>query len=416
MWQEDPLPCPQTIRQLKRLNMENWFSSVTNWLKISGIDQEMSGFSRLFWLVIIWVVAFVITRIFRCYIIPIIQRITSSTKAVWDDYLFNSKLLAAVCRLIPPTIIYLFLPVVFSGWPYLLDVCMRACLIYMLVSLLVVIHLFLKSVYSFLNEHESFRDHPLKGIYQMVNLLAMGVGVILIVSVLINRDATTILAGLGASAAVMMLIFKDSILGLVAGVQLSVNDMLRPGDWITVPKSGADGIVLEVSLTTVKVQNFDKTITTIPPYSLVSDSFQNWRGMRESGGRRIKRAIYIDVQSIRFCTTDEVSSYKEKGWWHTAEEEALNPPVNLQVFRYYALQYISNHPKINHKMHQMIRQLQPTSEGVPVEIYCFSADTVWVRYEELQDDIIDHLLAVVHEFGLRVYQKPSGIDFHKPLS
>ena len=138
--------------------------------------------------------------------------------------------------------------------------------------------------------------------------------------------------------------------------------------------------------------------------------------MRESGGRRIKRAIYIDVQSIRFCTTDEVSSYKEKGWWHTAEEEALNPPVNLQVFRYYALQYISNHPKINHKMHQMIRQLQPSSEGVPVEIYCFSADTVWVRYEELQDDIIDHLLAVVHEFGLRVYQKPSGIDFQRPLS
>ena len=190
---------------------------------------------------------------------------------------------------------------------------------------------FLNSLYEISNEHETLRNRPLKGIYQMINLVAIGIGIILIISILIDQNAATILAGLGASAAVLMLIFKDSILGLVAGVQLSANDMLRPGDWITMPKYGADGDVLEVSLTTVKVRNFDKTITTIPPYALVSDSLQNWRGMRETGGRRIKRSIFIDMTTVHFCSDKEKIMFASRGWIDEAQAKPETQVVNLYV-------------------------------------------------------------------------------------
>ena len=204
---------------------------------------------------------------------------------------------------------------------------------------------------------------------------------------------------------------RDTILGLVAGVQLSANDMLRPGDWITMPKYGANGYVIEVSLTTVKVQNFDKTITTIPPYALVSDSFQNWRGMWESGGRRIKRALNIDLNTVRFCTPEEVAEFVSAGW--LSEEEAAQKVVNLHVFRNYALDYIRSHPNINHELLQMVRQLQPTPEGLPIEIYCFTQSTVWPEHEATQAELFDHLIASVPQFGLRVFQRPSGKDLYE---
>lgn len=244
----------------------------------------------------------------------------------------------------------------------------------------------------------------------MIQLIVIGVGLILIISILIDKNATSILAGLGASAAILMLIFKDSILGLVAGVQLSANDMLRPGDWITMPKYGADGDVLEVSLTTVKVQNFDKTITTIPPYALVSDSFQNWRGMRETGGRRIKRSVFIDLNTVHFCTPEERSYFKSKGW---IEKDENNQIVNLQVFRDYLQNYLKAHPRTHKELMIMVRQMQPTSEGLPLEVYCFSNTSDWKQYEEIQGEIFDHLLAMIPEFGLRVYQRPSGRDINR---
>ena len=206
-----------------------------------------------------------------------------------------------------------------------------------------------------------------------------------------------------------MLIFRDSILGLVAGVQLSANDMLRPGDWITMTKYGADGYVTEVSLTTVKVQNFDKTITTIPPYALVSDSFQNWRGMRESGGRRIKRSLLIDAASVRFCTPEELARFAEEGWEAAPCEE--QDTVNLRFFRNYAMHYLATLPDIHPEMLRMVRILQPTAEGIPVEIYCFSKQTDWLPFEMLQNTILDHLIASLPRFGLRIYQRPSGADF-----
>lgn len=351
------------------------------------------------------------TLVFRHLIMPAVRKITARTKATWDDYLFNDKMMTSFCRMIPPIIWYVLLPFAFNdSSAYLLQILLKISLICLIITALMLIKCFLDSLYEISSEHEALKNRPLKGIYQMINLIAIGIGIILIISILIDQNATAILTGLGASAAILMLIFKDSILGLVAGVQLSANDMLRPGDWITMTKYGADGYVVEVSLTTVKVQNFDKTITTIPPYALVSDSFQNWRGMRESGGRRIKRSLFIDMTTVHFCTPEEVARFTEKGWI-SAPTEGSEPPVNLYVFREYALKYICSHPDVNHNLMQMVRQLQPTTEGIPVEVYCFSNTPDWIPYETLQGELFDHLIAMVPEFGLHIFQRPAGTDF-----
>lgn len=377
-----------------------------------GIEKsDLSWTTQVVLILAILLVSYLTTLIFRHLIMPAVRKITARTKATWDDYLFNDKMMKASCRMIPPITWYILLPFAFDDKSaYLLQILLKICLIYLIITALMLIKCFLDSLYEISSEHEALKNRPLKGIYQMINLISIGVGIILIISVLIDRNATAILTGLGASAAILMLIFKDSILGLVAGVQLSVNDMLRPGDWITMTKYGADGYVIEVSLTTVKVQNFDKTITTIPPYALVSDSFQNWRGMRECGGRRIKRSLFIDMTTVHFCTPEEVNQFVQKGWI-TAPTEGNEPPVNLHVFREYALKYISNHPEVNHNLMQMVRQLQPTTEGIPVEIYCFSNTPDWIPYETLQGEIFDHLIAMIPEFGLHIFQRPAGTDF-----
>lgn len=356
----------------------------------------------------IFVISYLATQLFRHLVMPAIRKITARTKATWDDYLFNDEMLHAFSRVIPPLVWYVLLPFAFTEEAQLLHFLLKACLIYLIVVALLLLNSFLKSVYEISNEHESLRNRPLKGIYQMINILAIGVGIILIISVLIDKDATSILAGLGASAAILMLIFKDSILGLVAGVQLSANDMLRPGDWITMPKYGADGDVIEVTLTTVKVRNFDKTITTIPPYALVSDSFQNWRGMRETGGRRIKRSINIDLNTIHFCTDEEKRHFIARGWLEV--ESAQQEVVNLHVFQTYLQHYLTTHPMTHKELMIMVRQMQPTSEGVPLEIYCFSNTSEWPKYEQIQAEIFDHIFAIIPEFGLRIFQSPSGID------
>ena len=354
--------------------MEHIDEEIARVLMEMGIDKSnLDWTTRVILILAILLVSYIVTKLFRHALIPAVRKLTAKTKAKWDDYLFNDDMLHSFSRMIPPIIFYLLLPFAFDGYPYVLTILLKACLIYLVVTTLMLVNAFLKSLYEISNEHETLRYRPLKGIYQMVSILAFCVGLILIISILIDQNAATILAGLGASAAVLMLIFKDSILGLVAGVQLSANDMLRPGDWVTMAKYGADGFVKEVSLTTVKVQNFDKTITTIPPYALVSDSFQNWRGMWETGGRRIKRSLNIDMTTIRFCTGDEMEAFAEKGWIGMPEEGA-EPVVNLEVFRRYALEYL------------------------------------WLAYEGIQNEVFNHFIAVLPRFGLRVYQHPSGND------
>lgn len=259
------------------------------------------------------------------------------------------------------------------------------------------------------------------------------IGIIIVVAELLGKSPFSLLAGLGASAAILMLVFKDSIMGFVSGVQLSANDMLKVGDWITMPKYGADGIVFEVTLNTVKVRNFDNTITTIPPYLLVSDSFQNWRGMRESGGRRVKRSINIDMTSVRFCTPEMLEKYRKiqllKDYIEQTEAvvEAYNKEngidnevlvngrrqTNLGVFRAYLTAYLKSLPVVNTELNCMVRHLQPTDHGLPVELYFFSTIKDWIPYEGVQADVFDHVLAIIPEFDLRVFQSPSGADLRR---
>lgn len=391
--------------------MEDLYVEIAQQLSDMGIDKEnISWSTRLTLIALILLISYIITKLFRHLVIPAVHKITSRTKATWDDYLFNERMMTSFCRMIPPIMFYLLLPFVFNNIPQVLDILLKGCLIYLVITTLMLVNSFLNSLYEISNEHETLRNRPLKGIYQMINLVAIGIGIILIISILIDQNAATILAGLGASAAVLMLIFKDSILGLVAGVQLSANDMLRPGDWITMPKYGADGDVLEVSLTTVKVRNFDKTITTIPPYALVSDSFQNWRGMRETGGRRIKRSIFIDMTTVHFCSEREKEMFASRGWIDEAQAKPETQVVNLYVFCSYLQNYLREHPRTHKELMIMVRQMQPTSEGLPLEIYCFSNTTVWPEYEQIQGEIFDHILAVIPEFGLRIFQRPSGND------
>lgn len=361
---------------------------------------------------IILLITYLCTKLFRHLVIPIIHKITTRTKAKWDDYLFNTEMMKAFTRMIPPIMLYILTPLAFSKSPQLLNFILKVCLIYLDIVTILLIGTFLNSLYNISSEHEKLRNRPLKGIYQMIKLITITIGIIILISILMDQDPTSILAGLGASAAVLMLIFKDSILGLVAGVQLSANDMLRPGDWITMNKYGADGYVIEVSLTTVKVQNFDKTITTIPPYALVSDSFQNWRGMRETGGRRIKRSINIDTNTIHFCSEEEIKTFIEKGFLDkkTNINERI---VNLAIFRNYITDYLNNNPKVNKDLMIMVRQLQPASEGMPLEIYCFSDTPEWIPYETLQSEIFEHVMAMAKEFNLRIFQRPAGTDFNK---
>ena len=391
--------------------MEDLYLEVARQLSDMGIDKEnLSWSTRLTLVVLILLISYIMTKLFRHLVIPAVHKITSRTKATWDDYLFNERMMTSFCRMIPPIMLYLLLPFVFSNVPQVLHILLKICLIYLVITTLLLVNSFLNSLYEISNEHETLRNRPLKGIYQMINLIAIGIGIILIISILIDQNAATILAGLGASAAVLMLIFKDSILGLVAGVQLSANDMLRPGDWITMPKYGADGDVLEVSLTTVKVRNFDKTITTFGPYALVSDSFQNWRGMRETGGRRIKRSVFIDMTTVHFCPEKEKQLFASRGWIDETQAKPEAQVVNLHVFRNYLQSYLKGHPRTHKELMIMVRQMQPTSEGLPLEIYCFTNTTIWPEYEQIQGEIFDHILAIIPEFGLRIFQRPSGND------
>ena len=377
---------------------------------IFQVDPTTSREGKLILILAISLFSYLFTTLFRHIIIPTAQKLTQRTKVTWDDYLFNRKTLTAFCRLIPPIVWYVFLPIVFKDIPVLLSLLQQGCLIYLVVITLLLIKTFLDSLYTISNKHERFKDRPLKGIYQMIFLIAVSIGIVIIISILLQKDPTTVLTGLGASAAVLMLIFKDSILGLVAGVQLSANDMLRPGDWITIPKSGVDGNVLEVSLTTIKIQNFDKTVITIPPYALVSEAFQNWRGMKETGGRRIKRSLCIDMNTIHFCTDAEKELFIAREWLTLAQAQSKEQVVNIEVFRHYLHNYLRQHPKIKQDLTLLVRELQPSAEGMPFEIYCFTDTVDWATYENIQCEVFAHILAVLPQFGLRVYQRFNGFE------
>lgn len=400
-----------------------------------GMNPQTAGWADQFIaFALVLVLAFAADFICRKVLLRAIARLVQKTKATWDDILFDRRVMVYLSHMVAPVVIYLLLPVAFAQTDSVtLNFIRRLCFIYIIFSFLFFINAFLKAAYTVYSAKESMRDRPLKGLLQTLQVSLWLIGIIVIVAELLGKSPYSLLAGLGASAAVLMLVFKDSIMGFVSGVQLSANDMLKVGDWITMPKYGADGTVIEVTLNTVKVRNWDNTITTIPPYLLVSDSFQNWRGMRESGGRRVKRSINIDMTSVRFCTPEMLEKYRKiqllKDYIDRTEAvvEAYNEEngidnevlvngrrqTNLGVFRAYLTAYLKSLPVVNKELNCMVRHLQPTDHGLPIELYFFSTIKEWIPYEGVQADVFDHVLAIIPEFGLRVFQSPSGADLQR---
>lgn len=411
--------------------MEQLVEKIKAILMGAGVSQPLADTTdQVIAVCLILIIAFLGDFVCRHLLLGVVSRLVRRTKATWDDVVFDRKVMIHLSHLVPPVLIYSFIPLAIHE-AEVLDFIQRICLIYMIVVFLRFISVFLSAAYQVHSQRERFRDRPLKGLLQTVQVILIFIGVIAVISILINKSPLVLFTGLGASAAILMLVFKDSIMGFVSGIQLSANNMLKVGDWISMPKYDADGTVIEVTLNTVKVRNWDNTITTIPPYALVSDSFQNWRGMEESGGRRVKRSINIDMQSVKFCTPEMLDKFRKiqllKAYVDETEqlvtkhnqEHGIDNSVlvngrrqtNLGVFRIYLTNYLKSLPHVNQEMTCMVRQLQPTERGIPLELYFFSSIKAWVPYENLQADVFDHLLAIISEFDLQVFQNPTGADF-----
>ena len=374
--------------------------------------------------------AVIIDLIVKRVLVATVRAFAKRSRISWDDTLVTHNVFGRLAQVVPALIVFVGVPLV-PGLPAGgAQVLRNVATGYMVLMLTLALTAMLSAASTIYAASPLAKARPLKGFVQLVQIVVWILGGVLIVATVLDRSPLLLLSGFGAMTAILLLVFKDTILSLVASVQLTAQDMVRVGDWIEMPQFGADGDVVDVQLHTVKVQNWDKTITTIPTHRLIADSFKNWRGMSQSGGRRIKRAIFIDVSSIRFQTQDEVDHFTRfallKDYVKNKEQEladynaGLATEVDAEVnrrrltnvgtFRAYAYNYLKNHPRIHKDMTLMVRQLAPGPEGLPVEIYCFTNTTEWAAYEDIQSDIFDHLLAIVPEFGLRLYQKPAGSD------
>lgn len=375
-------------------------------------------------LVILIVVCYVLDFIFKKLFIIILAIVATQTKTTFDDFLVANKTAKYIAHLVPLLFIYKTVPVILSKFTYWEDFFEKGVKIYIIILSLWITRSIFNSLKDYLKHKPRFSDKPIDSYIQVIMIVLWIFGITALVLIMFNTTMKTLLTTFGAISALIFLIFKDTILGFVASIQVSVNDMVRIGDWITMDKFGADGDVIEINLATVKVRNFDNTTTTIPTYSLISDSFKNWRGMTKSGGRRIKRHILIKAHSIRFITPDEIEKYKEIHHLTSyithrqADIDKFNTLnninksnivngrnlTNLGLFRKYINQYIVSHPGINKDMTMMVRHLQPTENGIPLEIYCFSKDKQWVNYEHIMADILDHTMASIPYFDLEVFE------------
>ncbi|MCG8579196.1 MAG: mechanosensitive ion channel family protein [Bacteroidales bacterium] len=389
-----------------------------------------------FWLVVTILVCWLANFVTKKYITKALEKVIRKTKSKYDDLLVDRFVLSRISNLVPAIIIYVMLGIIFEPFGQT-DIVMHLQKIVSSVIVFIILWAFvalLGVINDIYNTFPYAKERPIKGMIQIIQIAASFLTGIVIISIIFTIDISKILTGLGATAAILLLIFKDTILGFVASIQLSANKMVSNGDWITMPTYKTDGTVIDISLNTVKVQNWDKTITTIPTYKMVEDSFINWKGMEQSGGRRIKRSINIDMQTVKFCSADMIERFKKirllKDYINQKEEEIVNHNTlvegesaseslangrrltNLGLFRRYLEEYIREHPMTLNNMTFMVRQLQSTEKGQPIEIYAFSKDQEWANYESIQADIFDHILAVVSEFDLKVYQLPSGADIN----
>ncbi len=407
---------------------------IKSWITNQGLDLFTANIlARGFILSLIIIFSLIAYLLAKHFILKGLAIIINQTKTQWDDILLKKKVLNRLALFVPAIIIYLSIPMPFEGYPRLITFTNSLVLIYMIAMGIFALNALLNTALVIYSTYEVSNRVPIKGFIQVFKLVIYFTSAIFIISILINKTPIYLFSSLSALTAILMFIFKDAILGFVAGIQLSANKMVANGDWIEMPKYGANGDIIEIALTTVKVQNWDKTITTIPTYALITESFKNWRGMSESEGRRIKRSISIDINTIKFCTEDMMKQFSKiqyiADYIETMKVELQKNNklknidnsslvngrrmTNIGTFRAYVKAYLNNHPMINKEMTFLVRQLAPNEHGLPIEIYVFSKDKNWVNYEGIQANIFDHILAVVPEFGLRVFQDPSGMDFNK---
>ncbi|NKI26018.1 mechanosensitive ion channel family protein [Arenibacter sp. 6A1] len=405
-----------------------------DYLTSIGVSQNLAEYLNLFGLFILTVLlAFLLDLLIWKVLRIITVRIARKSRTNFDNFLVTNRVPRYIAHIIPMLLVWEALPFIFLNFSYLEGIVSKITLVIGVLLTLQITNSLLRSVNDYLKTLERFKDKPINSYIQVFMIFAWIAGILTVFAIVSGTSIWKFFTALGAASAVILLIFKDSILGLVASIQVSINDMLRIGDWITFDKYGADGNVMEINLATVKVQNFDRTITTIPTYALISDSFKNWRGMQESPGRRIKRALIIKQNSIKFLSPEEVealmkvqiiqqyiSDRNDKINSYNTENNrdkalAINGRnlTNIGVFRKYVETYLENHSAINKKMTLMVRQLSPTPQGIPIEIYAFSSDKRWANYEYIIADIFDHLLAAVPYFDLEVYELPTTFSMQK---
>lgn len=385
------------------INLGSWMNKILiGW----GVDPKIANtFDEIIIAVLLIAMAIGVDYLCQYIFVGSLRKLSEKSRYFWDSLLLKRKVVHNLVHAIPGIIVYTLLPIAFIRGKELLLISQKVCAVYIVFVLLLAINGFILVVMDIYNHREVNKNHSIKGFVQVVQVLAFFIGGIVIIAILLGKSPATLFAGLGASAAILMLVFKDTILGFVAGIQLSANDMLRPGDWITVPGSNANGVVQEITLNTVKIQNFDNTISTIPPYTLVNNSFQNWRGMVESGGRRVMKSIFLDLNTIKFCTPEMLDNLRKTVPLladYQPEKDAV--PTNSQMFRIYVERYLTSLPVVNTDLDLIISQLQSTEYGVPIQIYFFSRNKVWKEYERIQSDIFDHFFAMIPQFELKVYQ------------
>lgn len=407
---------------------------ITDFLIANGMTEPTANFIGITaTIILILLLAYASYWITKRYMVHAIEIIFQRSKNTWDDALVQHGFVRRLSLLMPIIVVYMSADLMLPGQAMTSELFKRLAMVFFVFAGVWMLDAILLAIREIYNKSDVSFRRPIRGYLDGIKIIAYAMAGIFIVSILTGKSPWGVLSILGGFTVVLMLVFKDTILGFVASIQLSGHDMVRVGDWIEMPKYGADGDVINVTIHTIKVRNWDKTITTIPTYSLVSDAFKNWRGMSESGGRRIKRALHIDMSSIKFCTDEmlerfrkfdlikhyitekqkEIAIYNKE---HTSNPEQLingRRQTNIGVFRAYIIAYLKNHPKIHQSMTFLVRHLEPTQYGLPVQIYVFSNDQVWANYEAIQADVFDHLLAAVPEFDLRLFQNPSGYDFSR---
>lgn len=407
----------------------NYMNRFHDWLAAHPIAQTAVG------ILLLILLAGLANHVTRRILVHIVTTLMMSTKNKWDDAILARGVVRRIANIIPVLIIYFGVSLI-PGLPPIIDMLTRnVAMAYIVLTIALSLTGLLSAINDTYQARPDSQSRPIKGYLQLLKIVVFVIAAILIIAILMERSPLLLLSGLGAMAAVLMLVFKDTILSLVASVQVQSNDMLRVGDWIEMPSFGADGDVIDIALHTVKVQNWDKTITTIPTWALTANSFKNWRGMSESGGRRIKRALSLDTTSIRFLDEADITRLKrfallsdyldgkrrELAAWNQNLAETGSEPVNTRrltnvgTFRAYIFAYLRNNPDIHKDMTLLVRQLAPTATGLPLELYCFTTTTAWNAYEGIQDDIFDHLIAILPEFDLRLFQEPSGQDLRGAL-